>query len=248
MKAAVFLARLGNKIISLTAGLLIVVMLLYGGYSLWDTAMLYKGAFTSGDLLKYKPDQDGSDGLTLARLKEINPEVCGWLTVDETNIDYPVVQGKTDMDYINKDVYGEFSLSGSIFLDSRNTADFSDGYNLIYGHHMANGAMFGNIVDFTKKDYFGKHGKGSLYLPDGSTYAISFFACIETDAFDEMVYLTDSWKEADLSPLLGYVREKAVQYRDIGLTAQDKLVALSTCAEAETNGRVILFGRLKRND
>lgn len=115
MKAAVFLARLGNKIISLTAGLLIVVMLLYGGYSLWDTAMLYKGAFTSGDLLKYKPDQDGSDGLTLARLKEINPEVCGWLTVDETNIDYPVVQGKRIWTILIKTCTESFPCPGLSF-------------------------------------------------------------------------------------------------------------------------------------
>lgn len=45
----------------------------------------------------------------------INKDVAGWITIDDTHIDYPVVQGKDDMEYINKDVYGEFSLSGSIF-------------------------------------------------------------------------------------------------------------------------------------
>ena len=55
----------------------------------------------------------------------INKDVAGWITIDDTHIDYPVVQGKDDMEYINKDVYGEFSLSGSIFLSCMNKKDFS---------------------------------------------------------------------------------------------------------------------------
>ena len=172
MKAAVFLAKLGDRIISVIVGLLILVMLLYGGYSLWDTAMLYRGAFTSSDLMKYKPADTEEGGPTLQELQKINPDVRGWLTVDDTHIDYPVVQGKTDMEYVNKDVYGEFSLSGSIFMDSRNSADFSDNYTLIYGHHMANGAMFGDITSFVEQKYFDAHKTGRLYFPDGKSHEI----------------------------------------------------------------------------
>ena len=69
-------------------------------------------------------------------MQALNPDVCGWLTIDGTHIDYPLVQGATNMDYINRDVYGEFSLSGAVFLDSRSKADFSDGYSIVYAHHM----------------------------------------------------------------------------------------------------------------
>ena len=125
MERAALLARIGNRILSVIVGILILFMLLYGGYSLWDTAMLYQGAFVSSDLLKYKPSSGKTDGPTLAELAALNPDVRGWLTIDDTHIDYPVVQGKTDMDYINKDVYGEFSLSGSIFMDSRNAVSYT---------------------------------------------------------------------------------------------------------------------------
>lgn len=244
-KAAIALAGLGNRIISFLAGTMILFLLVYGGYTLWDTAMLYKGAFLSDDLMKFKPSNE-NDMDTLQELLKINPDVRGWLTVDDTNIDYPVVQGKTDLDYINKDVYGEFSFSGSIFLDSRNTSDFSDNYNLIYGHHMSNGAMFGDIINFTEKDYFDTHRTGCLYLTDEITDFIELFACMETDAFDEKIFCPDSWRETDLSSLLSYIREKSVQYYDIGIDSQDKILALSTCAKAETNGRVVLIGRLKQ--
>ncbi len=246
MERAAMLARAGNRVLSVIVGILILVMLLYGGYSLWDTAMLYQGAFVSSDLLKYKPSSGKTDGPTLAELAALNPDVRGWLTIDDTHIDYPVVQGKTDMEYINKDVYGEFSLSGSIFMDSRNAADFSDSYCLLYGHHMDNGAMFGDVVEFVNKDYFDSHRTGTLYLIDGSVYTIELFACIEIDAFDSVVYQPTAQEQGNVGPLLEYIREKAVQYREIGVTTSNQIIGLSTCAEAETNGRVVVFGRMER--
>ena len=94
------LARAGNRALSFIAGILVLVMFLYGGYSLWDTAMLYQGAFVSDDLLEYKPSPGKTDGPTLAELAGLNSDVRGWVTIDDTHIDYPIVQGETDMDYI----------------------------------------------------------------------------------------------------------------------------------------------------
>ena len=111
MRQAALAAKAGNRLLGIVAGLLILVMLLYGAYSLWDTAMVYAGAFLDDDLLRYKPTGEGEDNPTLDELMKINPDVCGWITIDDTHIDYPVVQGEDDMEYINKDVYGEFSLS-----------------------------------------------------------------------------------------------------------------------------------------
>ena len=246
MERAALLARAGNRVLSVVVSILILVMLMYGGYSLWGTAMLYQGAFVSNDLLKYKPSPENADGPTLAELAALNPDVRGWLTIDDTHIDYPVVQGKTDMDYINKDVYGEFSLSGSIFMDSRNAADFSDSYCLLYGHHMDNGAMFGDVVEFVDKAYFDGHRKGTLYLTDGSVYTIELFACMEIDAFDSVVYQPTAQEQGNIRPLLDYIREGAVRYRELGVAETGQVIGLSTCAEAQTNGRVVVFGRMKR--
>lgn len=209
--------------------------------------MLYQGAFVSDDLMKYKPSlSENEDGESMEELQKINPDICGWLTIDDTHIDYPVVQGETDMEYVNKDVYGEFALSGSIFLDSQNNSDFSDSYSLVYGHHMENGAMFGDVISFAEKDYFQKHLTGMFCKADGSSSQIEIFACMETDAYDSMVYQPEVRSHANMEELLDYIRETAVQYRDIGLDVNDRMIALSTCAQAETNGRVIVFGRMKQ--
>ena len=245
MHTAAKLARAGDRLVSLLAAGLILLMLLYGGYSLWDTAMVFNGAFLSSDLLQFKPAAgDPDSNPTLAELQAINPDVLGWLTIDDTHIDYPVVIGETDMEYVNKDVYGDFALSGSIFLDSDNARDLSDAYTLVYGHHMDNGAMFGDVVEFVNTDYFESHPSGTLYLPD-ATYTIEIFACVQVDAFDSMIY-DPLAQDGDVSELLNYVDEIAVQSRYIGVQPTDKVIGLSTCAEAETNGRVVIFGRLDR--
>lgn len=245
MHTAAKLARAGDRLVSLLAAGLILLMLLYGGYSLWDTAMVFNGAFLSSDLLQFKPAAgDPDSNPTLAELQAINPDVLGWLTIDDTHIDYPVVIGETDMEYVNKDVYGDFALSGSIFMDSDNARDLSDAYTLVYGHHMDNGAMFGDVVEFVNTDYFESHQTGTLYLPD-ATYSIEIFACVQVDAFDSMIY-DPLAQNGDVSELLNYVDEIAVQSRYIGVQPTDKVIGLSTCAEAETNGRVVIFGRLDR--
>ena len=246
METAARCARIGNRILNGIVVLLIAVMFLYGGYSLWDTAMVYRGAFVSNDLLQFKPASAGeADNPTLSELQAINEDVRGWVTIDDTHIDYPVVIGDDDMEYVNKDIYGDFALSGSIFLDSDNARDISDPYTLVYGHHMDNGAMFGDVVEFVNTDYFEAHPTGTLYLPN-ATYSIELFACLEVDAFDSMVYDPLRYPDGNVSELLNYIDENAVQSRYIGVTPQDKVIGLSTCAEAETNGRVVIFGRLDR--
>ena len=172
----------GNKILEILAALFIILMLLYGAYSLWDTCQINRRAFISGELMKYKPAGKTDESPSLQELQKINPDVCAWLTVDGTKIDYPVVQGETNLEYINQDIYGEFALSGSIFLDSRNDRKFIDSYSLLYGHHMDNGAMFGDVMNYKEKEYFESHKTGTLYLNE-QLEKIQWFACVETDAY-----------------------------------------------------------------
>lgn len=245
MEAAVRVARIGNYILSIIAAIMITLMCAYGGYSLWDNYMINRGAFLGNDLLSFKPTPEmGGENYSLEELIAINPDTRGWLTIDDTHIDYPVVQGEDDMEYINKDVFGEFALSGSIFLSCLNSPDFSDRYNLVYGHHMDNGGMFGDVLEFVDEDYFEAHQTGTLYLPH-ATYSITLFACIEADGYDRLIYRPGRECEST-SELLEYLKTSSTQYRDIGVTPEDQIIGLSTCVDAVTNGRAILYGRLEK--
>lgn len=245
MEIAVRAARIGNYILSAIAAIMILLMLAYGGYSLWDSYMINRGAFTGSDLLKYKPTgETGGENYSLEELIALNPDTRAWLTIDDTHIDYPVVQGEDDMEYINIDVFGEFALSGSIFLSCLNSPDFSDHYNLLYGHHMDNGAMFGDVMEFEDEKFFESHQTGTLYLPE-ETYGITLFAYMEADGYDRLIYRPGRECES-MQALLNYLKKSSTQYRDIGVTAEDRIIGMSTCVDAVTNGRAILFGRLEK--
>lgn len=237
-------SRRGDGLLRFIATVLAILMLLYGGYSLWDNYTINKNAFISDKLLKYKPINEHSK--SLADLIKINPDVVAWLTIDKTNIDYPVVKCKDNLEYINKNVYGNFELSGSIFLDSGNSPDFSDQYNLVFGHHMESGAMFGDISKYMEKDYFQKHQTGTLVVAEKATYKIQIFACVRSDAANAIVYNTENQSKDTVGRLLNYIKTNNVQYQDIGVKEDDKIIALSTCLESTTNGRVILFGKMIR--
>lgn len=246
MKTAAFFARIGKRILNTIVALLVLLLLFYGGYSLWDTWRIYQGGFVADDLLALKPavSADASEGSpTFEDMLAINPDVRAWITIDETHIDHPVLQGKDDMEYVNKNVYGEFELSGSIFVSSLNAPDFTDSYILTYGHHMSNGGMYGDVENFLQRDYFEEHTTGTLILPD-RVCRIELFASMEVNAYDRKIFDPDKSRRGAMDSFLKYVLENAVQYRDIGVTAADQVIALTTCSDISTNGRFILLGRL----
>ena len=220
-----------NTIVVIVSLLLFLICL----YAMIDAVMVYNGANDSG-ILKYKPAVGNTE-----QLRELSDDAVAWITVDGTRIDYPVMQGKTNAEYLNKDPYGEFSLSGSIFLDNRNDKTFSDPYSLIYGHHMEYGAMFGVLDEYKDKIFFDKHKTGSLTVVNGDEYHIRFFAACKAQATEKVIF---DPPESNNQALLEYLNDHALIYDPSGVGAGLKLIALSTCQSAESNERMIVFGVL----
>lgn len=126
MNASKFFLKAANSLVTAIVALFLILAAAYSGYALWDNAQVY-GAVDDiqSQLLKLKPDPEQKDGgASFEELRKINPDVCGWITLDHTKIDYPILQGEDNLTYINTDVYGDFALSGSIFLDSAVTEIF----------------------------------------------------------------------------------------------------------------------------
>ena len=140
-----YVIKTADAIINTFVMIILCIIVLYSVYSIWDNNQVYAEVdVVQSEMMKLKPTPD-DPGPSFEELRAINPDVCAWITMDNTEIDYPILQGDDDLTYINTDVYGNFALAGSIFLDVRNTPDFSDAYSLIYGHHMANSKMFGDL-------------------------------------------------------------------------------------------------------
>ena len=179
-----------------------------------------------------------------ASLAEQNPDYVGWLKIPGTRIDYPVMSRASDPEYYLHRAFDESRSSGGTpFLGQLSDKDST--CMIVYGHNMKNGGMFADVADFTNKEYFETHQKGKLYLTD-ATRKIRFFACMKVTAADAKIYHPDGYCKENLKDLLDYIQANAVQYRDVNVADENSLIALSTCSEAETNGRVVLIGKLER--
>ena len=234
----------GGKVMSAITGLLAALLILYSGYVLYDSLYMQSQAFSSPrEILDLRPEiiEDGSMPLAGGdSLAALNKDYRAWLTIYDTHIDYPVMQGENDLYYASHDVSGNSSLTGAIYLATGNSANFTDNYNLLYGHHMDNGAMFGGLDYYLEEAYFDGHREGVLVTSD-AVYDLEIFAAVETDAYDSLIYTPGN---QDLGTLMEHIRQNAIRFDETVASGTTQIVAFSTCASAETNGRLVVLARM----
>lgn len=148
--------------------------------------------------------EDDTDDLkqikeSIKKLQEINRDIVGWIRIDGTQIDYPIVQTIDNDYYLTHDIYGKYNKRGSVFLDCRNViggdADLTQTY-ILYAHNMKDRTMFGHLRDFLNKDYLEDHAIAHLYTEAGDTV----FELTDTIIVDSLsdnaakYYMTDTKK------------------------------------------------------
>ncbi|MBR5922976.1 MAG: carboxypeptidase regulatory-like domain-containing protein, partial [Clostridia bacterium] len=138
-----------------------------------------------------------SDNFSLDELKKINSEIVGWVKINDTTIDYPLVQAKNNDKYLARDYKGDYATAGTPFVDYRNNK-MADPLTVIYGHRMKDGIMFSDITRFAEKWYFDRHQTGTLYTDEGK-YKLELlgFAVLnlgETDIYNVNTYKKNSGK------------------------------------------------------
>ena len=197
-----------------------ITCMLLGVYCLLDNYNVYNQAIAT-QKLGFKPEVS-EDSITFSDV----PLAKAWLTIPDTQVNYPIMQGKDNLEYINKDCFGKYSLSGSIFADFQNKPDFTDKYNLLYGHHMDKGLMFGSLDNWYNETFFKEHETGYLLTKD-KVYKIKFIKIYETKATDEKVFSLD------------------ISNVDRGLDNNKKYIALTTCKVTTDASRIVLLGILE---
>ena len=206
---------------------ILVMFFLIGAYSFADTYSVYSASQDKG-LLKYKPS-------TGEVLKPDLTDNVAWLTLDDSTVDYPIMQGVNNDDYLDKDPYGNYSLSGSIFLDYRCSPNFADDYNLVYGHHMEKGLMFGSLDDWLDQDYFDSHRTGTITTAN-RIYSLQVVAVMEERAtVNELFQPTD----VDSNTTFEFIKQNAVIIDDSAELTH--VVALSTCKYPDTDDRTVII-------
>lgn len=239
-KTAKFIVKIIDHMVNLTALLLVLMTMFLSCYMLWDSNQVYQAA-DAKNYEAYIPTEKHTK--SFEELQKINPDIIGWIRVNETNINYPLLQAEDDDTYMNTDAEGRYSLSGAIFLHCANKPDFSDFNNIIYGHHMEKHMMFGDVGLFTEKKYFDEHPYGNLFF-DGKDHGIEFYALLQADAYNETLFSVCADTSETRQAYLQEIEANAIYRRNIKITENDHLVLLTTCTSEMTNGRNILVGKL----
>lgn len=255
------LLKILNRLVDAVIIILLLLLSLYAGYCLWDNNQIYSAVDDIKIQLEaIKPQVPQSVDLadeeerlqyneSFTQLNEINPDICAWLTLDGTSIDYPVVQGSDNMSYLNKDIYGDYALSGSVFLDYRCGRNFDDDYALIYAHHMGKGKMFGDLDLYHDANFFKRNRTGVLMTPY-KTYSITLLASMKVTASDQVVYMPQLYANNG-ADVVAYAEEKAENINRDVLEAYKKdsdaykVLALTTCASDYSNARTVIITLLQ---
>ena len=189
-----------------------------------------------------KKDNKKEDEKEIIDLSNINKDYKGWITIKNTNIDYPIVQSKNNSYYLNKDINKNYLPSGSIFLDFRNNG-FEDKNTVIYGHYMRNKTMFGQLKNYKKKEFFDKNKIVSISTPNGEVLNYEIFSVYVTDKDDNYIK-TNFENDFDYESFLKKITDKSMFKPNINLTTNDKILTLSTCSYDFENARMVVHAKL----
>ena len=177
-----------------------------------------------------------------------NKKLIGWLKIDDTNIDYPVMQTSDNTYYLDHNYNQEYDKNGSIFLDY-NCSVYPRSTNMIvYGHHMKSGNMFGNLQKYAKESYGKKHSVITFdTIYEKAQYQVMYVFRSQVYNEDDIVFKYYQFIEANSeTEFNSYMQEmSALSLYDTGVTAEfgDSLLTLSTCDSSQTDGRFVVVAK-----
>lgn len=189
----------------------------------------------------------------MAELYAENPEIVGWIKIDGTKVDYPVMHTPDDPEkYLYLDFNGKYKKAGTLFIDAKCSMDPESDDLIIYGHNMKNGTMFRTLMSYKKKSYWQAHPTISFStLYEERTYEIiaAFYDRVykKGDTCFKFYQFIDPETSAEFNEAIAYYQKKSLY--DTGVTARygDSLITLVTCSYHTTNGKFVVVAREVRN-
>ena len=187
--------------------------------------------------------------LKLEELQKDNSDIVAWIEIENTNINYPVLQCSNNDFYMNHNYKKEYSIGGSIFLDKDYDWNLPSSNLLIYGHNLKNGTMFNNLLKYQNKKFFESHptirfttNKEDTTYEIIATFKSKLYYKTDTNVF-RYYYFINASNESDYNNFV--TNAKKASLYDTGKTAKygDSLMTLSTCAYHTKDGRFAVVAR-----
>lgn len=193
-----------------------------------------------------KEESDSENSIDLYNLYLINNDVVGWIRIEGTNINYPVMQNSEY--YLRRNIYKEYSTYGTPFLADYCNINLSDNL-IIYGHHIKSGMMFADLDKYKSYDYYLNHKTIKLYKLQGTETIeeeykiISCFKTTVNKGGFKYYNFFNATSEADYNSFLEQCRELSFYNTEDTAKYREKLITLSTCEYSLNNGRMVVVAK-----
>ena len=181
--------------------------------------------------------------IDFATLQKENPDVYAWIKIENTNIDYPILQKEGDNGYyLTHTMENKESPEGSIFTEDYNSTDFEDPNTVIYGHDMKNGSMFQNLLEYQDKEFFDENREVLIYTPDAIRHYKIFAAYLYDDRhlMESFDFTIKSIYQAYLDSIFSMRSMNAQIDTTAEIGTDDKIITLSTCYGNQSDKRYLV--------
>ncbi len=179
-------------------------------------------------------------------LKKTNKDVVGWLKVNGTNINYPFVQGKDNTYYLRHQFNKKYNSAGWVFMDFRNNSKDYDKNTIIYAHGRANKTMFGSLLNVIKKSWYNNPDNYIVKISTETENTLwQVFSTYRIKTTNDYLQIDFSSDESYLK-FLNMLQKRSVHNYKVNLTAQDKIISLSTCYN--NTDKVVLHAKLIKRE
>ena len=194
-----------------------------------------------------KSEGESSNKYNLENIAKINSDVVGWIKIENTNIDYPVMQNGDY--YLHRNIYKNYSSHGTPYLAEYCNIQYSDNL-IIYGHHMNDNSMFAQLDNYKKHSFYENHKYIKFYsyyngITIEKTYevAIAFKTVVYSDKGFKYYNYTNFSDVQELNDFIENCRKLEFYNTGIDINYGDKLITLSTCEYSQKNGRIVVVAK-----
>ena len=177
-------------------------------------------------------------------LLAVNRQMIGWISVDGTKLNNPILQADNNDFYLNHNFRDQESRAGSVFMDYRNNILTMNQNTILYGHAMKNNTMFGSLKNYLKQDFADNHP--IIYLDTlYEGYDIEVFAAYET-TIDFYYIETDFTNSEAYQQFIDEIQKRSSIQMDVAVSPDDKILTLSTCKDSvmSDDHRFVVQGKL----